>query len=92
MITGINESKTLTKHISWACKYTFDGMKCNLNHWWNSDKCRCECKKHNLCENYYIGILLHVVVKIENIFQVLWLIQRLYVMKAISTNFVEKKK
>ena len=54
MITGINESKTLTKHISWACKYTFDGMKCNLNHWWNSDKCRCECKKHNLCENYYI--------------------------------------
>ena len=37
------------------------------------------------------GILLHVVVKIENIFQVLWLIQRLYVMKAISTNFVEKK-
>ena len=26
-ITGINESKTLTKHISCECKYGFDGKK-----------------------------------------------------------------
>ena len=26
-ITGINESKTLTKHISCECKYRFDGKK-----------------------------------------------------------------
>ena len=45
MITGINESKTLTKHISWECKCKFDGTKCNSNQWWNNDKCRCECKK-----------------------------------------------
>ena len=28
MITGINESKTLTKHISWECKCKFDKTKC----------------------------------------------------------------
>ena len=29
MITGINESKTLMKHISCKCKCRFDGKKCN---------------------------------------------------------------
>ena len=29
MITGIIESKTLTKHISCKCKCKFDGRKCN---------------------------------------------------------------
>ena len=28
MIAGINESKTLTKHISCECKCKFDGAKC----------------------------------------------------------------
>ena len=31
MVTGINESKALTKHISCECKYKFDARKCNLN-------------------------------------------------------------
>ena len=31
MITGINEWKTLTKHISCECKYKFDGIKCYSN-------------------------------------------------------------
>ena len=31
MITGINESKILTKHISCECKWKFDGRKCNSN-------------------------------------------------------------
>ena len=39
MITGINESKTLTKHIPCECKCNFDGRKCNLDQWCNSDKC-----------------------------------------------------
>ena len=73
-ITGINESKLLTKHISCECKCKFDRAKCNSNQWWNNDKCRCECKKHNICEKYYI-------VKMENILQVLRVIQKLYVMK-----------
>ena len=31
MITGINESKTLTKHLSSDCKCRFDGTKCKSN-------------------------------------------------------------
>ena len=45
MFTGINESKTLTKHIS--CEY-------NSNKWWNNNKCRCNCKKHHVCERDYV--------------------------------------
>ena len=50
MITGINESKTLTKHISCECKCRFDRRKCNSDQWWNNDKCRRECKKSQVCE------------------------------------------
>ena len=32
MITRINESNTLTKHMSCECKCKFDGTKCNSNH------------------------------------------------------------
>ena len=67
MITGINESKTLTKHISCKCKCRFDGRKCNSDQWWNNDKCWCECKKLHVCEKIMFGILLHVVVKMKNI-------------------------
>ena len=44
MITGINESKTLTKHVSCECKCKCDGRKGNSNPKWNNGKCRCECK------------------------------------------------
>ena len=54
MITGINESKTLTKHISCECKCKFDGRNCNLDKSWNNDKCRCECKKRHVCEKDYV--------------------------------------
>ena len=54
MITGINESKTLTKHISCECKCKFDGRNCNSDQWWNNDKCRCECKKRHVCEKDYV--------------------------------------
>ena len=36
-------------------KCKFDGRKCHSNQWWNNDKCRCECKKHHICEKDYIG-------------------------------------
>ena len=38
MITKINESKTLTKHILCECECKLDGRKCNSNQWSNSDK------------------------------------------------------
>ena len=33
IVTGINESKVLTKHISCECKCKFDGRKCNSDQW-----------------------------------------------------------
>ena len=54
MITGINELKTLAKHISCECKCKFDGRKCNSNQQWDNDKRWCECKKHHICEKDYI--------------------------------------
>ena len=39
MITRINGSKTLTKHISCSCKCKFYGRKCNSNQKWSNDKC-----------------------------------------------------
>ena len=38
MITGINESNILTKHISCKCKSKFTGRKCNSNQKRNNDK------------------------------------------------------
>ena len=49
----INKSKTL-KHISCECKCKFDRTKCDLNQWWNNDKCRCECKIIHVCEKDYV--------------------------------------
>ena len=57
MITGINESKILTKHKSCECKCKFDGRKHNSNQKWNNDKCWCECKnpkEHHICKKDYI--------------------------------------
>ena len=36
MITGINESKTLAKHISCKCKCKLDGRRCNSVQWYNN--------------------------------------------------------
>ena len=54
MITGINESKTLTKHISCECKYKFGKRKYNSNQWWNNDKCWCDCKEHDIFEKDHL--------------------------------------
>ena len=45
LTTRINESETLTKHISCKCKCKFDGRKCKQNQKWSNDKYRCESKK-----------------------------------------------
>ena len=66
MITGKNESKILTKDISCKCKCKFDGRKCNSNQWWNNDKFDVS-EKNIYVKKIIFGILLHVVVKMENI-------------------------
>ena len=45
MIKGINESRTLEKHILCECRCEFDGRKCNLRQKLINDTCNCECKK-----------------------------------------------
>ena len=49
MITGQNESETITNHISCEYKCKSDGRKCNSNQKWNNDICWCKCKKHHIC-------------------------------------------
>ena len=39
MITFIKESKTFGKHISYECRCTFDGIKCESNQFCNNNKC-----------------------------------------------------
>ena len=53
----MNESKTLTKHISCECKCRFDGRKCDSGQWWNIDKCWCKCKKPHVYEKDSVGNL-----------------------------------
>ena len=67
MVTGIKESKTLTKHIFCQCKCKFDGRKCNSDQLWNNYKCWCECKTCHICEKYYIWSPATCSSKLENI-------------------------
>ena len=68
MITGINESKKLTKHTSCECKCRFDGRKCNSNQWLNKDKCLyVSIKTFMYVENTIFGIPLREVAKMGNI-------------------------
>ena len=63
MGTGINELKTLAKHISCKCKCKFDGKKCISEHWWNN----VSEKNVMYVEKIIFEILLHAVLKMENI-------------------------
>ena len=67
MITGINELKTLTKHISCESKCRFDGRKSNSHQCWNDDNFNMSVKNVMYVNKIMFGMLLHVVVKKENI-------------------------
>ena len=69
VITGINNLKTLTKHMSCKCKCKFDGRKFNSNHKWKISKNK-KCKKKKsiiYLKKIIFGILLYVAAKIVNI-------------------------
>ena len=69
MIRRISESKKLRKHISCKCKYKFGGTKCNVDPKWNEELCRCQRKnfrKHHVCTNIIVGILVDVLGKMVN--------------------------
>ena len=67
MITGINELKTLTKHLSYESKCRFDGRKCNSDQWWNNNNVDVCVKNVIYVKKIMFGILLHVIVKMGNI-------------------------
>ena len=51
MISTINESKTLTEHMSCKCKFKFESKKYNANQKWNNNECWCDCEHvKNICE------------------------------------------
>ena len=66
MITRINGSITLTKHLSCKCKYKFDGRKCTSNERWNNDLFRCKRKNPKIniisTKKTIFGTLIHVLV------------------------------
>ena len=66
MITGINESETLTKDISCKCKCKFDRRKCNSHQCWITINVGVNVNVVYVKKTMF-GILLHVVVKMENI-------------------------
>ena len=79
MITEINESKTLTKDISWNVNVNL--MKQNAIQV-NGGITNVDVSvKNRYVKNIIFGILVNVVLKTENIQQVLWMIQRLPVIK-----------
>ena len=67
MITLINEWKTL-KSI-YHTNVNVDLIEENVIqiNSWNNDKCRCEYKNTMYMKKIMFGILLHVIVKMENI-------------------------
>ena len=66
MITGISETKTLTRHISCECKCKFDGGKCNSIN--GGIKMNFDVSKKNVkyVKKNMFEVSLHVVVKMEN--------------------------
>ena len=81
MVTGISESKTLTKDISCECKCKFDGknvIHINGETTTNVDR---SVKKFVNMKKIKFEILLLIIAKKENIYEVLWMIQLLFVMK-----------
>ena len=63
MITGIDKSKTLTKHISCECKCKFDGRKYNSDQWWNDHNADVSLKNVIYLKNIIFEILIHVGVR-----------------------------
>ena len=48
----MNRKINIIFHVNVNCRV--DGKKCNSNHWWNNNKCQCECKKTHVCEKKYV--------------------------------------
>ena len=88
MITGITESKILTKRISRKCKCRFDGKNVIQIIGGIMINGEVNVKKAMYMKKTIFGILIHVVVKVEN---VLWMIQRIHVMRLWNHTMKKQK-
>ena len=68
IITGIDESRKLTNHVSCQCKCKFDGRRYNLNYWQNNENANVSVKNIMYVQKIMLSILLHVLVKNENLY------------------------
>ena len=66
LVTGINESKLLTKHISCECKYKFDGKKCGIMI--NVNVSAKIWENITYAKKITFRVLVHLIVKMVNIF------------------------
>ena len=67
MVTGVNESKTLTKHILYKYECGFGGKICNSNQKWKNDKFEYKNpEQYHMCKKIIFRILLHVVANMAN--------------------------
>ena len=67
MITGISESKTLTKHILCECKCKFDGKNVIQIDGGITTNVDVSVKKFMYVKKIMFGILVNIFVKMENI-------------------------
>ena len=88
MIADRNKPKTVANHKSYECKCRFDAKDVIQINGGIATKCQCKCKKIMYVKNIMSEILVHVFVTMKNIQQVLWMIQRLFVIKL----YTQKKK
>ena len=67
MMTGINESKTLTNHLTSKCKCRFNGKNGIQNNGGITINAYVSVKKFMYVKKIMFGILLHKFLKMENI-------------------------
>ena len=67
MITKINKLKILTKDIPYECKCRFDGKKCTKINGEIMKNVDVSVKKFIYVKKIMFQIILHVIMKIENI-------------------------
>ena len=75
MITSINDSKTLTKHILRECKCKLMEQNASQINGGIAINADVSVKNIMYVQRIIFGILLHVIVEIGNIEQILWIIQ-----------------
>ena len=57
LISRTNETKHVSCHEIFTCRYRLDASVCNNKQRWSNDKCRCECKElieKSRCDNRFI--------------------------------------